>query len=339
MKNFENEGSSLWNVNSENEMVQDSIYRRGENALLHIRSSDSPNNIITNLEDRFPYDNQFQHTIHGFIKTKNSKNVTIEARLAIGRTGESLFTSSMGDSISGTSSWQKYWGNVPIDQEAEFFDIRANSDIPDSGFAYSWFDDIGLIEWDTLQLITEYPISIIYPNDYDYIQFYHDQEQSNQFGLELENAILGPLNLLNANPKATQNIIFVPNYFHFFDESTGPVGDRNWIFNSEIFGIGQTASLFCEEPGIYDVTLNVRGIDGEEDEHTISVFALEQGSDQHEMGDVNGDGSITSLDALLCVNSILELYALQPIEFLAADMDGTGSINVYDVLYILDGAN
>ena len=339
MKNFENEGSSLWNVNSENEMVQDSIYRRGGNALLHIRSSDSPNNIITNLEDRFPYDNQFQHTIHGFIKTKNSKNVTIEARLAIGRTGESLFTSSMGDSISGTSSWQKYWGNVPINQEAEFFDIRANSDIPDSGFAYSWFDDIGLIEWDTLQLITEYPISIIYPNDYDYIQFYHDQEQSDQFGLELENAILGPLNFLNANPKATQNIIFVPNYFHFFDESNGPVGDRNWIFNSEIFGIGQTASLFCEEPGIYDVTLNVRGIDGEEDEHTISVFALEQGSDQHEMGDVNGDGSITSLDALLCVNSILELYALQPIEFLAADMDGTGSINVYDVLYILDGAN
>ena len=57
------------------------------------------------------------------------------------------------------------------------------------------------------------------------------------------------------------------------------------------------------------------------------------------MGDVNGDGSITSLDALLCVNSILALYGLQPIEFLAADIDGTGSINIYDVLFILDGAN
>jgi len=57
------------------------------------------------------------------------------------------------------------------------------------------------------------------------------------------------------------------------------------------------------------------------------------------MGDVNGDGSITSLDALLCVNSIFELYTLQPIEFLAADIDGTGSINIYDVLFILDGAN
>jgi len=57
------------------------------------------------------------------------------------------------------------------------------------------------------------------------------------------------------------------------------------------------------------------------------------------VGDVNGDGSITSLDALLCVNSMFELYTLQPIEFLAADIDGTGSINIYDVLFILDGAN
>jgi len=39
------------------------------------------------------------------------------------------------------------------------------------------------------------------------------------------------------------------------------------------------------------------------------------------------------------VNSIFELYTLQPIEFLAADIDGTGSINIYDVLFILDGAN
>ena len=339
MKNFEDEGSSLWNINSDNEMIQDSIYRRGSNGLMHIRSSESPNNIITNLEDRFPYDNQLDHTIHGFIKTENSKNVTLEARLAIGRTGESLFTVSTGDSISGTSSWQKYWGDVPINQEAGFFDIRASSDIPDSGLAYSWFDDIGLIQWDTLQLITEYPISITYPNDYDYIQFYHDQEQPNQIGMELENTILGSLGPLNANPKATQNVIYAPDYFHFFDESTGPVGERNWMFESEIFGVGQTSDIFCDEPGIYNITLNIRGINNLEDEQTISVVALAQGSDQHGIGDVNGDGSITSLDALLCVNSVLELYTLQPVEFLAADIDRTGSINIYDVLYILDLAN
>ena len=147
----------------------------------------------------------------------------------MGRTGESLITVSIGDSVSGSLNWKKYWNDIPYTEEAEFFDIRSNSDIPDSGLAYSWFDDVGFIEWDTLKLITEYPISINYPNDYDYIQFYHDQEQTDYFGLELKNAILGPLAPLNANPKVTQNIIFVPDYFHFFDESSGPVGDRNWI--------------------------------------------------------------------------------------------------------------
>ena len=339
MKNFENEGSTLWNINSENEMIQDSIFRRGQNALLHIRSPESPNNIVTNLEERLPFDNQKQHSLHGYIKTENAKNVSIEARLSVGRTGESLITASIGDSVSGSLNWKKYWNDIPYTEEAEFFDIRSNSDIPDSGLAYSWFDDVGFIEWDTLKLITEYPISINYPNDYDYIQFYHDQEQTDYFGLELKNAILGPLAPLNANPKVTQNIIFVPDHFHFFDESSGPVGDRNWIFDSEEFGFGQTTSLFCNEPGIYEITLRVRGIGDLENEETISVFALEQGSNQHDMGDVNGDGSITSLDALLCVNSIFELYTLQPIEFLAADIDGTGSINIYDVLFILDGAN
>jgi PKD repeat protein len=339
MKNFENEGSTLWNINSENEMIQDSIFRRGQNALLHIRSPESPNNIVTNLEDRLPFDNQKQHSLHGYIKTENAKNVSIEARLSMGRTSESLITVSIGDSVSGSFNWKKYWNDIPYTEEAEFFDIRSNSAIPDSGIAYSWFDDVGFIEWDTLKLITEYPISINYPNDYDYIQFYHDQEQTGYFGLELKNAILGPLAPLNANPKVTQNIIFIPDNFYFFDESSGPVGDRNWILDSEEFGFGQTTSLFCNEPGIYEITLRVRGIGDLENEETISVFALEQGSNQHNMGDVNGDGSITSLDALLCVNSILELYTLQPIEFLAADIDGTGSINIYDVLFILDGTN
>ena len=245
----------------------------------------------------------------------------------------------MGDSISGSYTWQRYWGDIPSNQDAEFFDIRTNSDIPDSGIAYSWFDDVGLIEWDTLELISEYPISIPYPNDYDYIQVFYDQEQIEEFGIEIENAILGPLNPLNANPKVVQNIISVPGYFHFFDESKGPVGERDWMLNSEVIGVGKTPSLFCEEPGIYEITLNIRGIGGQEDEQTISVIALEPGSDQYETGDVNGDGAITNIDALLCVNYILGLFELQPIEFLAADIDGNGVINIYDLLLISDLAN
>ena len=53
MNNFEDEGSSLWNINSESEVLQDSVFRRGSVGLLHKRNSNSPSNIVTNLEDRF----------------------------------------------------------------------------------------------------------------------------------------------------------------------------------------------------------------------------------------------------------------------------------------------
>ena len=73
MGNFENEGSSLWNLNSNSESLQDSIYRRGSSSISHLRSSISPGNIITNLENKFPYKSHLKHTLHGKIKTKKWK--------------------------------------------------------------------------------------------------------------------------------------------------------------------------------------------------------------------------------------------------------------------------
>ena len=334
MKNFEDEGSSLWNLNSSNEMIQDSIFRKGNNGIQHIRYPESPDNIVTDLEERIPFNNQYQHTIHGFIKTENANNVTLEIKCASGRSGESLFTISIEDSISGSSTWKRYWGNIPNTQEAEFFNIRMNSDIPDSGTAYSWFDDVGLIEWDTLELISEYPISIPYPNNYDYIQFFHTQEQLDTFAVELENSIIGPLEQLNAVPRVTQNILSVPDYFHFYDESTGPVGEKTWTLNSDIIGIGGTPSFFCEEPGIYEITLTVHGIGQNEDEQNITIVALPPESIQHQSGDINGDELIDIVDIILCANQILNIYTLQPLEFLAADFDANGIIDIYDILKI-----
>ena len=112
MKNFGGRGSSLWNLNSNNETLQDSIFRRGGTALSHIRSPNSPDNIVTNLEERIPFKNEYSHTVHGFIKTENGKEVSIEVRCASGRTGESLFTSSMGDSISGSFLIGKDTGEI-----------------------------------------------------------------------------------------------------------------------------------------------------------------------------------------------------------------------------------
>ena len=71
----------------------------------------------------------------------------------------------------------------------------------------------------------------------------------------------------------------------------------------------------------------------------LTVIALANDSQEHDLGDVNGDGSITVVDALLCSNYILGLFELQPEEFLSADVDGNGTIDIFDVLLIADLAD
>ena len=55
---------------------------------------------------------------------------------------------------------------------------------------------------------------------------------------------------------------------------------------------------------------------------------------QHSYGDVNGDGTITTVDVLLTANYTIGLIEFQPVEFLAADIDGSGLIDIFDVLQI-----
>ena len=339
MKNFENEGSSLWNFNSDYEFLQDTVFRRGGTGACHIRDVNSPDNIVTNLEGRIPYKKEFDHSIHGFIQTQNGKNVTLETRLSAGRTSESLLTSSMGNSISGNNDWQKYWGEIPYHEDARFLDIRINSGIPDSGTAYSWFDDVGIIEWDSLESFIELPIQITHPNNYNYIQVFFTQSQADSVTIDLRNSILGELSPLTAHPRVVKSAITVPGKFYLYDESIGPVGGRLWEFGNGLTGTGETPFFYCETPGIYELSLTVHGPNDEESQGFITVVGLAEGTIQNELGDVNGDGNISIIDALICANYILEFLEFAPETFLAADMDGNGKIDIFDVLLITDWVN
>ena len=336
MKNFENEGSTLWNLNSEYEVLQDSIFRRGGSALLHIRSEDSPSNIVTNLEERIPIYKEYAHTLHGYMKTKNSKNVTLEAQFYDARTGASFNTTSIEDSIQGTSNWQRYWEEILIPDDAAFVNIRTNSDIPDSGFSYTFFDDVGLIQWDSLKTINEYPVSFLHPNDFNYIQLFFNQPENNSFNMEMRNTILGDLDPLISYPKVMRSIIVTPGYFYFYDDSQGPVGNLEWSINNEETSFEQTPSWYCEYPGIYEVSLTVYGPNNEQNTATINVVGIEENLDDYILGDVNNDGVITVVDALLLSNFLMGLIDFQPLEFLSSDIDGNSLLNIYDILLISD---
>jgi hypothetical protein len=68
----------------------------------------------------------------------------------------------------------------------------------------------------------------------------------------------------------------------------------------------------------------------------ITILSVSGDAEEYNLGDVNGDGSLTAVDVLLCVNYIIGLVDLEPEEFLAADVDGNGVINIYDALLIAD---
>ena len=154
--------------------------------------------------------------------------------------------------------------------------------------------------------------------------------------VEIRNDIIGDLEPLIARPRAVKSMIKVPGKFHLYDESVGPVGNRDWHFIDGISETGRPPTFHCEAPGIYELSLTVTGPNGTEDTGYLTVVGLAEDVEHHIIGDVNGDGSLTAVDVMLCANFILKLIEFEPEEFLAADVDGNGIIDIYDSLLITD---
>ena len=53
------------------------------------------------------------------------------------------------------------------------------------------------------------------------------------------------------------------------------------------------------------------------------------------LGDVNGDGMITNLDALILLQAINDLYNMTSAEFARADLNGDGELAAVEAMRIL----
>jgi len=51
-------------------------------------------------------------------------------------------------------------------------------------------------------------------------------------------------------------------------------------------------------------------------------------------GDVNGDGKLTSVDALMAKRHIIETYKISGVYFSASDINGDGKLTSVDALYM-----
>lgn len=168
---MEDEGCTLWNLNSSNEFYCDTAALSGERSIVHIRTENSSSNIITNFEERIICpDDTSAYSLCGFVKTQNAADVTIEIRYHSDRTGIiPLGTENIGSQVNGNTPWTFYHKELSIPAGTKFLDIRLNSGIPESGTAYSWFDNVSLIRWDDWK---DYPETqtLSTPNDFYFIQ-------------------------------------------------------------------------------------------------------------------------------------------------------------------------
>lgn len=168
--NCEDEGCSLWNVNSSDEWYDSTEVYAGNRSICHRRYPTSGDNIITNFEKNIKCNsNTSSHSLHGYIKTQNGADVTIEVRYYYSRYGSLLGSENIGVEINGDSEWTFYHKELTLPTNTHFFDIRLNSNCPDTGVAFSWFDNVGIIEWSEWQSLDRNE-DITNPNDYYFLQ-------------------------------------------------------------------------------------------------------------------------------------------------------------------------
>ena len=69
------------------------------------------------------------------------------------------------------------------------------------------------------------------------------------------------------------------------------------------------------------------------------VVTIQQAIDASSLGDVNGDGKITNLDALMLLQAINDKLNLTSEQFKRADLDGNGELQAFEALRILQYVN
>ncbi|MCW8810004.1 MAG: CapA family protein [Ignavibacteriaceae bacterium] len=221
--NFEDEGCTLWDINHPDEFFDTTESYTGRRSLCQKRLTGlTP--LTTNLEDRIKlYPDTSNYTLHAYIKTENSLNAGViiqffESRNQIYPIG----IEDLGAEISGTTSWSFYNKKFSPPSSTQFMNLRLRSESPDSGVGYSWFDNIGLIEWTDWQ---EYNPAADFsiPNDYYWLQL--------KINDEILNATVNYTEIKFADvvTQLSDEATYIPNKFVLYQNYPNPFNPRTVI--------------------------------------------------------------------------------------------------------------
>ncbi len=162
--NFEDEGSSLWDVSafSTTDVVD------GLRSAVVAPANGQTSTATIKKRCKW-YDNTRKYTLHGWIKTVNASNANILIRYYNSRTSGLLSSDTITANISGNTEWTWFSKELTIPSNAWYYDIRLTCSNNSGGTVQALFDNVGLIEWTPWTQFSALN-SVPNPNNYYWMQ-------------------------------------------------------------------------------------------------------------------------------------------------------------------------
>jgi poly-gamma-glutamate capsule biosynthesis protein CapA/YwtB (metallophosphatase superfamily)/PKD repeat protein len=320
-------GINYWRmIPPETEFINDSISFNGEFALQQIRSDFDDNNAVTEISYCVPIENQFEHTVHGVVKGNNANNARINTYYYSDRNcGNSITNESLTGALYGDFDWTNFNRDIEVPENANFVDMIIRSAPPENGIANVYFDDLGIIQWDAWQNLDGID-SLLYPNDYYYIQVRSISQSTIDMKIEeiKYQTLPEPQPLFNIE----SNLICEGESVQLLNLSTGINLWWQWEVVDNQIQFEENPIFIFNNIGLYDVTLSIYGLDGELTSNTIENYIHVYSC---YVGDINIDNEVNVLDVLLFVNLII-INEFNEI----ADLNIDFEINVLDILLLIN---
>ena len=168
MGNFEDEGSTLWDLGSDGATIDNFITYEGNCALKLYRNAYQSSEVSVELEKRFAFDDEL-YSMCGRIKGINVNNAVVKMSYYTSRySGGFIETQVISQPLTGTFDWTYFTSYLEIPNNAYYGNIEFHAYPPANDDGNAWFDEIKLIKWEdgwhTL------PVEIPQPNNYRFIQ-------------------------------------------------------------------------------------------------------------------------------------------------------------------------
>jgi len=174
--NMENEGSSMWNLNSNYEDYNTDTCHTGQRCIKH-QNWTGGDGVTTNLVDRIKCGSDSAgYTVQAWVKTDTAQSATVNVRFYTTRTDNAYLDEQNLGELNGTNDWTFLWNDLTLPDGSAYFDVRMLSMFSESEPGPAWYDDVNLVEWTDWAPVNELD-EIAHPNDWYWLQVRTADEQ------------------------------------------------------------------------------------------------------------------------------------------------------------------